>query len=124
MLSKIKFYHKYINGNLPPAFANLSFHSVSSRHDHNTRQKNNLLLAKPKHNFACASVSYSIPKLINTLPEPISSKFSTHSIKGLCLYIKTITLRSYEELCNLVGCYACAKEKTLQQHSLSSVSVT
>ena len=110
LIAKVKFYHKFINNNLPPAFSNLSFPSGENRHEHNTRQKKALVQPTTKHKFAFASILFSIPKAINGLPQCINDKFLTHSLKGQCLYLKNRLLSGYELECKLVNCYTCARK--------------
>ena len=110
LTSKVKFYYKHVNEKLPSSFSELTFDTGTDRHDHRTRKRDKLVLSNPRHKFARASIHYSIPETINNLSSDITSKITTHSIKGLCLYIKNKRINEYPTICTTVNCYTCSRK--------------
>ena len=107
-LSMYKFYYKYVHNKLPATLLELSFITVESIHDHNTRQQSNLIIPKINHVFAEQSLRYAIATLMNNSPENVKGKIHTHSFIGYSYYVKKHLLSTYTVNCLLQNCYICS----------------
>ena len=98
-LNQLKFYHKYVNKRLPDYFTSLVLKPNTELYAHNTRNQNNLHRTRVVHEYATKCIRNSIPKLVNTTPNVIIDKISTHSLKGFVNYAKTKYIQNYEDRC-------------------------
>ena len=55
---------------------------------HDTRDNNKLYTSKVKHVFAQKCLRYSLPLLLNNLPEIVKEKLISHSSQGFAKYVK------------------------------------
>lgn len=106
-LSKLKFYYKYANNQLPSNILSFNFHMNQEHHEYDTRGKDKLKINRVHHAFAQYSLYYEIPKLVNSLSSPIYNKLYTHSFQGFKNYVKLSMLSSYKRNCDIVNCYVC-----------------
>ncbi len=110
-LNELKFYYKYVNKMVPEYFSsdNSDFNLLtnSSIHEHNTRQRNKLHIAKTYHKYADKCIRHNIPKTVNNTNSNILDKINTHSIQGFSKYIKTIYIQNYSNTCAIQNCYIC-----------------
>lgn len=109
-IQKIKFYHKFLNNNIPKYFSDIFTDLNNNAHYYNTRNQNDIILPRVKHEFAKKRIRYSIPEFINNCPALIKDKLHTHSIKGLSLYAKNYYLNLYRMECQIRNCYICNRQ--------------
>ena len=107
LLYQLKFYHKYMNNNLPLYFQNLQIIRPRDIHDHFTRSLNIVQSYRIQHEFAKKCIRYNLPNLLRNTDENILSKVHTHSLEGYSLYIKRLYIRNYDEICHIENCYIC-----------------
>ena len=60
-LQVLKFYHKYINGQLPEYFNELDFRLSSQIHNHNTRRSNEFFIERTNHQSTDKCIGYTTP---------------------------------------------------------------
>ena len=70
-------------------------------HSHDTRDNNKLYTSKVKHVFAHKCLRYSLPLLLNNLPEIVKEKLISHSSQGFAKYVKLYFLQSYQVACTI-----------------------
>jgi hypothetical protein len=109
-LQLLKFYYKYKNGNLPYYLVHLPFPTQADIHDHLTRGQYQLRTVKPHHEYARYCIRYQIPIVINSTPNEILTKITTHSLEGFRKYIKHTMIQSYQEVCTIQNCYVCSRQ--------------
>ena len=105
----MKFYYKYLHDDLPDYLLKIPFVLNRSVHSHNTRDRDELYLTKPHHEYARKCLRYDIPRVINKAPSMYKDKVSSHSIQGFSWYIKLKIVESYSETCLIQNCYICAR---------------
>lgn len=111
-LQQIKFYHKFLNGNLPTYFIEMFTNLNTNTHDYNTRHRANISNQRVKHEYAKRRIKYSIPETINHSPDLIKNKLYTHSLDGLTQYIKHHHINTYRANCDIRNCYICNRNNT------------
>ena len=109
-LRQLNFYYRLKGNTLPPYFNRFEFTSNHDLHAHNTRRRQ-IVLPRVNHNFAKASLNYSLKLLLNETPAEILDKVQTHSLKGFTNYAKTKFLNMHDTHCKLRNCYACRNAK-------------
>ena len=109
MISKLKFYYKYINNKLPNGILqNIQFQLNQDIHAYNTRQARNMHVPRYNHSFAKNCLRYDLPDTINKTPEYICEKILTHSLQGFTKYVKNYFVCSYQDRCMILNCYICS----------------
>lgn len=106
-LQQYKFIYKLINKNVPVYFLSMSLIKMGEIHDHNTRNRTNIILPRIKHDYARKRISYIVPYLLNNSPALIIDKVFTHSLAGFALYVKQYLINGYNFVCLTPNCYAC-----------------
>ena len=109
---KLKFFHKFVHGELPEKLLSLPFKPNRQTHDHNTRQSTNLFINRVNTTFAQNSLLYAIPLLINSTPSLIMDKIHTHSLQGFSKFIKNHLLEKYQTMCSIPNCFICQRART------------
>ncbi len=112
----LKFYYKFIQGNLPPFFDTF-FIEKTTIHNYQTRLRNNFHVQTTQSSTAQNCIRYYISKLLSTLPTRVTEKIHTHRYTGFCSYVKKYFVDQYNDSCsikngifvqieyiNLVGC--------------------
>ena len=107
-LSKLKFYHKYINKILPGNLQNLPFQLNEDVHRYNTRQASSIHVPRYHHGYTKNCIRFDIPETINRAPVNIREKLYTHSLTGLANYVKNYCIEKYQEVCVNTNCYVYA----------------
>ena len=87
-LAQLKFYHKFLNRNVPAYFHTLPFITRESMHGLNIRFGQELNVPRIQHAFAKNSIRFSIPTLTNATPRNIADKLHTHSFNSFIKYTK------------------------------------
>ena len=77
-----------MNKNLPEFFCNLQLEG--RQHCYNTRRQSKLCPINVKHKFAKCMRSYSIPVIINKMPDIIIYKIFTHTLSGFVNYVNYV----------------------------------
>ena len=111
-LSKLKFYHKFLNNKQPNYLQNLPLTTNNNIHNHNTRHSQSIHVVRVSHAFAKKSIRWDIPITVNALPSLIKDKLNTHSLNGFATYTKNYILSKYSYSCNIQNCYICNKHQT------------
>ena len=88
-------------------------HEVRS---HDTRDKPKIYAYKVKHPFAQKCLRYSLPLLLNKVPEIVKEKLISHSTQGFAKYVKLYFLQSYQVTCTILGCYVLYVTLTIKNH--------
>ncbi len=94
-LNELKFYHKYINNNLPQYFQILPLNPNNTVRGHNMRHKDNIHIRRTNHEFAKKCIRYATPVLINSVEPEIKYKCITHSLQGFTKYVKNKLIHNY-----------------------------
>jgi hypothetical protein len=102
----LKFYHKYVNGNLPAYFHDM-YTANSSFHNYNTRNRHNITLPYSRTSFAQQSIRFKVPAILQRTPAIVSDKIISHSLQGFSTYCKSYLISKYSSECNLTNCYVC-----------------
>ena len=113
VLSKYKFYHKYVNQKLPINLQQLPLRTNQELGRRNTRQSQDLALNRYNHSYAMNCLRFDLPGAINTMPTQIKEKFYTHSYHGFITYVKNFFINDYEQECILPNCYICSRHQTV-----------
>ena len=127
-LATLKFYHKFINTNLPKYFQGNNFlkcynpsrvnlRNTKTRHfEHFVTESVNF---RPKYYIPRNNKSSSDSRLsvylatsINKdyFPKSIVEKVTTHSINGLSCYFKKYVLNNYNATCQELNCFVCRRD--------------
>ena len=107
ILNELKFYHKYVNNQLPQSLQQFDIQHNNAIHNYNTRNQNDLHLIRVKHEYARNCVSVSIPKTINSVPDNVKNKVITHSLQSYAVYAKKYLIDKYKMECDIAECYIC-----------------
>ena len=103
----LKFYYKFIHGDLPVYFDSFDLSPQGSSHTYPTRYGSQIRSNFTRTFFADKCIRNYIPTVVNsTSPETIS-KISTHSIESFIKYVKRDILNEYSSNCNILNCYIC-----------------
>ena len=105
----LKFFHRYVNENLPSPLQCLPIHKNSVVHAQNTRQSSYLHVPRKNTELGKKSLCYSLPVLVNSQPKCIVEKVETHSLHGFSFYAKNVFISSYKSQCTKQNCYICQK---------------
>ena len=65
IFEQLKFYHKYMNHELPLYFQNMNFEKYKH---YFTRNRHELYKCRIKHDFARKSLKYNLPVTVNKIP--------------------------------------------------------
>ena len=106
-LSALTFYHTYLNDKLPLYFYSFKIATQGSQHNHNTRHKNCLIIARTRTLYADKRLKLYLPRLLNKTSSSILDNIATHSLAGFSSYIKIRINQTYEEQCSVPNCYVC-----------------
>ena len=89
---------------------NMRFETNNDNHDYDTRQNDRLRTAKPATEGGRKSLRNSIPRVMNSLTEPLSSSIYGKSCKTLAYQFKSNKIACYNESlrCNDASCYPCS----------------
>ena len=104
----MKFYHNYLNKNLPHFFNQIIFQNNNQIHRYETKINSQFHLPKIKHSLC---IRYSLPSILNNAPACITEKIKTHSLNGFISYAKIMSLKIIRlyvllktaTLCRVVG---------------------
>ncbi len=87
-LQELIFYYKYKNHKLPHYLKNLPLYSNMETHNYATRTLHNIHHPKTHHEYVKKCIRFNIAKVINSSPNDILNKITTHSLQGFSGYIK------------------------------------
>ena len=59
------------------------------------------------------TIQYSAALTYNTTPSNIIEKLYSHGFEGFSLYIKRLTIQSYNGMCTVAKCYSCRRNNTI-----------
>ena len=77
-------------------------------HPYNTRQ--NVPLRQISHKtFTSKCIRYKLPEMLNSIPECITSKFTSHTLKSFGHYTKRFFCEQYNDSCTVNNCYICGQ---------------
>lgn len=107
-LNVLKFYYKFVKGNVPEYFKSFVINEQNEIHDYNTRfgyliSRNVTRTHKARH-----SLRNYISTVINNTNQDIIQKIHTHSYQGFSNYAKNTFLKYYSSECNIQNCYICS----------------
>ena len=102
-LNCLKLFHNYVNQKVPQ-YISKCFQDQD--HGYNTRY-NGLNIPRVRTETASKRIKCFLPKLLNSLPNIITNKIYTHSLKGCVNYYKNYTIKSYPSQCTKDNCYIC-----------------
>ena len=104
-LAALKLHLKYNNNELPAYFTNI-FTSQTPIHEYNTRHKQN---RHQQSNTISASHSprYVVPRLIDALPNLITSTVKQVKLQCYTKTFKKLIIQNYKEKCSIYKCYIC-----------------
>ena len=106
-LQELKFYHKLINRQLPKYFERFVYQTNLDLHNYNTRRGHRLHIPRINHAFAQLNIRHSVIQTVNSIPDNVSEKIRTHSLKGFSTYAKNYFISKYETTCEIANCYVC-----------------
>ena len=104
-LAALKLHHKHKNDELPAYFTDI-FATQAPTHEYNTRHRQN---RQQQSNTISASHSprFVVPKLVETLPNPITSMVKQVKLQCFTRAIKKYLIGKYNETCPIYNCYIC-----------------
>jgi hypothetical protein len=103
----LNFYFMLQHRSVPDYFLDtFQLHRQQDRHDHHTRTQN-FICHRIYHSFACNSLRYRLPKLLNSISSSILEKVDTHSQKRFSFYIKMHFIQQYQDSCTVNNCCVC-----------------
>ena len=104
-LAALKLHHKHKNDELPAYFTDI-FATQAPTHEYNTRNRQN---RQQQSNTISASHSprFVVPKLVETLPNPITSMVKQVKLQCFTRAIKKYLIGKYYETCPIYNCYIC-----------------
>ena len=105
-MQQVKFYYRYLNGNLPCYFLTLIFNK--NPYNYHTRNQDLYIDFRIKNEFVKKCIAHRIVTIINSCPHIIKDKLNTHSLSGLMIYMKRFFIENYSNNCNLVNCFVCS----------------
>ena len=108
-LNIMKFYYKFLNGQLPEYFHNGYIVLNQEFHQYNTRNRSHISTPRVHFELSKSTLRYQIISTINECPNLIKSKFNTHSLKGIATYIKNYLLSQYSQECLVNNCRICSR---------------
>ena len=105
-LAALKLYHKYENNDLPVYFTHI-FSPQAPPHEYNTRHRQN---RHQQSNTISASHSprYVIPKIVESLPDLITSTVKQVKLQCFSRETKKYLIENYKETCSIYNCYICS----------------
>ena len=106
-LNALKFYYRYLHGNVPTFFYSFSIVTQGVHHSHDTRQRDQIRIPKSRTEYCDNRLRVYLPKLINSTRLDLLQRVATHSIQGFSSHIKSIFLNKYEDSCSITNCYIC-----------------
>ena len=108
-ISKLKFYHNYVNNKLPTNLLKFPLQLNIDRQTYNTRRAQNLFILRHKHTFAKNCLRYDMASTLNNTSGNIKEKVYTHSLNGMANYAKIMLLDKYQDTCTIQNCYICTR---------------
>ena len=109
----IKFIFKLVHKQLPQYLIQIQFIFNNQQHQHNTRTCQNVIVQRVNHEFAKRNIQYSAALTYNTTPSNIIEKLYSRSFGGFSLYIKRLTIQSYNGMCTVANCYSRRRNNTI-----------
>ena len=124
-LACLKFYHKYKNNNLPKYFTQNGFFKYNKIRRNNLRVTNTAIfpdyitetvnyrpiffIPRTIKSSSEKRLSIYLPRLLNNrfFPQNLLDKVDTHSINGISIYFKNLTIEQYKRSCIIADCYVC-----------------
>ena len=107
---EIKFYHKFINNNLPEYFDEFVKRNEHFYNVHLTRSSHRLSVPVRRHRFCESGLRWSLVDTFNKCPNPLQIKIHTHSIHAISIQYKAFLIEAYDETCDVVNCYVCQRQ--------------
>ena len=104
-LQELKFFFRLQNGLLPHYFQQNFISHNFSRHEYPTRTSQLLSVPRFRHEFFRQNLRYTITQTVNTTPNIVIEKTSSHSLHGYSTYAKNWILTTSSEVCVLNNCY-------------------
>ena len=104
-----KFYYKLVHRKLPAYSDSISLLRHADRHQYLTRGRNHIVIPKIRYQLSISSIRYRLPHLINQAHNDILNKIQTHSLYGLCFYLKRVFIGAYQTTCTVANCYICQR---------------
>ena len=105
-LNCLKFYHKFINKNVPKFFKDI-FTRNSDVHSYETRNRDRPHYFPYNREGSSKRIRHSIPNLIQSLSMEIRGKLQSLDLKQLARYYKFCIINSYQATCTIQSCYVC-----------------
>ena len=106
-LNMLKWYHRYIQKQLPEYFLHYIISHQYEIHHHNTRYKSMISQPKTRIYAARRCLRNHVSVIINSMPKTVIEKVYTHSYKGFALYAKKTIISTYSLDCIKEDCYIC-----------------
>ena len=107
-LKILKFFHRYINQNVPAYFTTI-FDPVLNEHSYFTWSGNHFLPQTPRHSSSSFALRYFAPTIITSTPALITDKVYSHSYDGYSFYTKCFFVFNYSNVCEIRDCYICSR---------------
>ena len=90
-MQQVKFYYRFVNGNLPWYF--LTFIFNNNPHNYYTKNQDLYIDFRIKNEFVKTCIAYRIVTIITSCPHIIKDKLYTHCLSGLMIYMKRFLLK-------------------------------
>ena len=98
----LKFIFKLVHKQLPQYFTQIQFIFNNQQHHHNTRTCQKVNVQRVNYKFAKRNIiQYSAALTYNITPSNIIEKPYSHSFERFSLYIKRLTIQSYNGMCSV-----------------------
>ena len=103
----LKFLYKLKNNKIPAYFENYNILTQRDIHGRDTRYNQLVPSTVTRTVLQKNCLRNYLPEVINTTPETVLEKATTHSYKGFSNYAKLKLIENYSNVCNIQNCYIC-----------------
>jgi hypothetical protein len=107
LINSLKFYFKYINAKLPAYFLQYNIAHIYQSHDHHTRNCRKFTVSTTRLDITKRCIRYNIPSVLNSFPDLVISKVTSHSYHGFVHYARNHIINCYQTDCLINDCYIC-----------------
>ena len=108
-LNCLKFYYKYKRKQVPDYFYSINLTTKRDIHDHNTRQRDDIITNRTRINLTDKCLRNYLPGKLNSVPNQMLLRVNTHSIQGFASAVKSYLISLYRFECTDDHCYVCQR---------------
>ena len=106
---KLIYQHKFLS--VPVYISNIPLTRPLDVHDHDTRFKTELHPLATT-NYGSTTIRYTLPSLLNNIPDYLSDLLHCQTINALKVEFKKRVILSYGDTCSEDNCYPCSVRRS------------